>query len=131
MKEISRPFKDSFIRLRYQRLGKDMQVLISGGREHIGAVALAVHPHSKTEPVYAWQAPGHREEEMARASALRLSNALGCSVAVSAGIHFDNLGKEEIEAIVQMVDEMVADLIEVLKWGIKNEENINNKRAPR
>ncbi len=116
MKEISRPFKDSSIRLRYLPLGNDLQVVISGGRGHIGAVALAVCKDSEAGRADASQigVEGHREDELVQSAALRLSKALCCTVAVSAGIHFDNLTKTEIGAIVKIVDEMISELIGIL-----------------
>ncbi len=116
MKEISRPFKDSSIRLRYLHLGNDLQVIISGGKEHIGAVALAVCRDSETGQADASQisVEGHREDELVRTAALHLSETLCCTVVVSAGIHFDNLTKSEIGKIVKTVDEMISELIVVL-----------------
>ncbi len=116
MKVLSRPFKNGAVRLRYLHLGKDLQVSISGGREHIGAVALAVYGDSVPDNRRAMKIalPGHREDELAQAAALRLSRALRCTVSVSAGIHFDNLTKTEIGVIVKIVDEMIAELIGVL-----------------
>ena len=109
MNELSRPFKEGTLRLRYLWLGKDLQVIMSGGREHIGAVALARYPGPSN--VSQISVPGHREEELAVKTALRLSEAMQCTVAVSAGIHFDNLSKTEIEKIRQTVDEMLSEML--------------------
>ena len=116
MDELHRTFKDSNIRIRYLHLGRDLQVVISGGQEHIGAAALAVYRDSEPGRVSVSHITvyGHREDELVRTAALRLSKALHCTIVVSAGIHFDHLTTAEIEKIVGMVDEMISELIEKL-----------------
>ncbi len=113
MNEIIRVFKDGQIRLRWLRLGRDMQVVISGGREHIGAAALAVWPGRNADQAEVSVVPvsGHREAEPVRRTAERLSTALHCTAAVSAGIHFDDLKAHEVEKIVNIIDELVTELI--------------------
>ena len=92
--------------LRVLRLGRDLQVICSGGQAHIGAVAVAspLPPHAqKTEHhVQLMSLPGHREDMLAARMARHLADALDCTVCVSAGIHFDCITKEEIERVLNL-----------------------------
>ncbi|WP_291440542.1 hypothetical protein [Desulfovibrio sp.] len=93
--------------LRVLRMGRDLQVICSGGQAHIGAVAVA-----SPQPARAQEAesrvqnlislPGHREDMLAARMARHLADALDCTVCVSAGIHFDCITKEEIERVLNL-----------------------------
>ena len=64
--------------LRVLRLGRDLQVICSGGQAHIGAVAVAspLPPHAqKTEHhVQLMSLPGHREDMLAARMARHLAD---------------------------------------------------------
>jgi gallate decarboxylase subunit D len=85
-------------------VGDDLVVVVGGGqRPHVGAAALAisvpgvVDPSARTCSSYLVSVPGHREEDLARDGALRLSRALRRQVVVTVGIHDDAISRERIE----------------------------------
>lgn len=111
------------ISLRVFRQGRDLQVLCGGGASHIGAVALAApcngHAPQSDAPYQAdlsdqpWQVevrllalPGHREDALAQRMAQRMAEALHCAVCVSAGIHYDNITRAEIQQVEQMAQDL-------------------------
>ena len=76
------------LELRVQHLGRDLQIILSGGAAHLGAVALAVPDKASETALFVL--PGHREDQLARRMARRMADALKCVVCVSAGIHYDD-----------------------------------------
>jgi len=102
------------------RAGDDLVVVVGGGeRPHVGAAALAISLPSRKDPsrltnsTSLLSVPGHKEEDLARDGALRLSKALGRNVVVTVGIHDDAIDAERIAAYValfaQLVDAVIAD----------------------
>jgi hypothetical protein len=102
-------------------VGRDVLVAISGGEKpHIGAVAVAQprpslrNPElvSSTASVFCF--PGHKEDDLAKAAALKLSAALDANAVVTAGIHWDRLDSEGIRAVIRntqiLVDMILARL---------------------
>jgi hypothetical protein len=86
--------------------GEDLLLLVTGGqRPHLGAVAMATPRPSLADPettsatasVFCY--PGHKEDELAKALALRLAAALKVKVTVAAGAHWDGLGPEDIAQV--------------------------------
>ena len=114
------------IYLRVFRLGRDIQVLCGGGASHIGAVALAApaqaHTQGHTPPserpeqieAQLLALPGHKEDALALRMAQAMAEALHCSVCVSAGIHYDNITRAEIEQVEQMVQDLTRRCIAAL-----------------
>lgn len=98
-------------------IGEDVLVAIWGGeRPHIGAVAVAQPRPSLKDPdvtsastsVFCFV--GHKEDELAKASAEILSATLNTPVVVAAGIHWDNLEEEAIQRIIKN-SEILVDMI--------------------
>jgi hypothetical protein len=100
--------------------GTDLVVAVGGGeRPHVGAVALALSLPSLRDPARLTNSssllavPGHKEEDLARDGALRLSRALGRAVVVTVGIHDDGIDPGRIAGYValfgRLVDAVVAD----------------------
>ena len=129
--------------LRVFRQGRDLQVLCGGGASHIGAVALAApndgqaqHADAHSLPGRADQAiqagqpgqanqpghvetrllalPGHREDALALRMAQSMAEALHCAVCVSAGIHYDNITRAEIQQVEQMAQSLTQRCIAAL-----------------
>ncbi|BFH13620.1 hypothetical protein WJ0W_004000 [Paenibacillus melissococcoides] len=88
------------IRVEAIRQGRDWLFLLSGGDAHIGAVSTSWKEAGQWK-VTTHAVPGHREDELAAAMALRASEALGTTVTVAAGIHYDQLRKEHIALVVE------------------------------
>ena len=119
------------ISLRVFRQGRDLQVLCGGGASHIGAVALAApvqgHEQQQGQPGLAAHAaqpgqvetrllalPGHKEDALALRMATTLAQALHCAVCVSAGIHYDNITRAEIQQVEQMAQDLTQRCIAAL-----------------
>lgn len=85
------------------RVGKDFQVLLTGGKAHIGAVAVAVCYDLQKGSCNVSQIAvyGHREESLAADLALKMAKALRTTVAFSAGIHFDDLTAGALAEVVE------------------------------
>lgn len=102
--------------------GPDLVVCVGGGsRYHVGAAATAtVLPSLKdsrrlTSSASVITVPGHKEDEIARAAALRLARALHCTVTVTAGIHIDNASPEDIAALVADFEALIDRLLTALQ----------------
>ena len=87
-------------------IGADILVAIWGGEKpHIGAVAAAQSSPSLKDPkVMSTTASvlcysGHKEDELAKLAAKKLTSALETKVVVTAGIHWDNLSAEGIQKV--------------------------------
>ncbi|MGD9899460.1 MAG: hypothetical protein AB7T22_10070 [Calditrichaceae bacterium] len=98
-------------------VGRDLQIIISGGESHIGAIGLGIcydldkaKANSSVISVH-----GHKEDDLVKKAAYRLSKALRRNVAVSAGIHYDDLTGDDISAILANVDRLIDRLIDVFK----------------
>jgi hypothetical protein len=100
-------------------IGTDLLVAVWGGeRPHIGAVAVAQPRPSLKDPaktsastsVYCFV--GHKEDDLARATAEVLAAMLNTSVVVTAGIHWDNLGPEGIRAVVRNSELLVEKILD-------------------
>jgi gallate decarboxylase subunit D len=95
----TRPLK---ISLRTFLMGRDLVVLITGGRAHIGAVATA-YPDSGGIQVKTHALPGHREGDLVKELAYAAASSLDCTVTVAMGIHVDRATRDEIDEIVRTV----------------------------
>jgi hypothetical protein len=74
--------------------------IVTGGKAHIGAVATAYWTEDGNVRVNALSLPGHREEELASELATMAAHSLKRTVAVLAGLHFEQPTKQDIDAIV-------------------------------
>ena len=108
-------------------IGPDLLVAIWGGEKpHIGAVAMSQPRPSLKDPavtsstasVFAYV--GHKEDELAKATAQVLAATLKTNVVVTAGIHWDNLPPEGIQRViknsnllVEMILEKIADELNI------------------
>lgn len=101
-------------------LGRDLQVWLTGGAAHIGAAAVAVpRPGLKNAGRISADASvvtvsGHKEDLLARELAIKLAAALNATVAVTAGLHWDNAGPGQIamaeELSLKLADMLLADI---------------------
>ncbi|MDR7855506.1 MAG: hypothetical protein RIN63_02775 [Tissierella sp.] len=80
---------------------------------HIGAVSVAVPRKSLTgdgsnsASASVICITGHKEDELARLIALRLSSKWQCNVTVSVGVHVDDAKKDDIDIIGRNIEELV------------------------
>ena len=91
-------------------VGKDWQMILKGGREHIGATALA-NTGYKTQVI---GFPDHKELMVSEELATVLAENLHCHIAFSSGIHYDDITKDEIQEVLclarELVDQFISDM---------------------
>ena len=100
-----------------QRIGEDYLLSIWGGKAHIGAVAMA-QPRpslerasrvSATASVFCYL--GHKEDDLVKRISEKMAAALNTKVVVTAGLHWDNISRSEIDQIVRNVDTLVERIL--------------------
>lgn len=115
MLEFVRLINNKKITLKAFVIGCDIQVLCYGGdKPHIGAVSLAVpyeNDGKNCASVSTLTALTHREDIISRQLAESLCKQFKTSVAVSCGIHFEQISRELIVKIQDEILEMSKDLI--------------------
>jgi hypothetical protein len=105
------------VRLAAMPMGRDWNVSLAGGdREHIGAVALSQPrgPEGGSAPVTTsvLALRGHREDDLAKATAARLAQGLQATVCVACGIHVDGIAPEEVATVLALAGELTEALLE-------------------
>lgn len=102
------------------QVGDDLLVLLTGGKAHIGAVAIAQPRPSLHDPGQPSSTGsvitilGHKEDAVAKAMAETLSGRLGRNVVVVAGIHWDALTREGIATVMELcrrINEKIASAL--------------------
>ncbi|MHB8829287.1 MAG: prenylated flavin chaperone LpdD [Syntrophales bacterium] len=89
-------------------VGGDMLVVLTGGRAHIGAVAIAQPRPGIGDPSRigstssVFTLVGHKEDVIARSMSEELSRKLDRVVTVVAGIHWDGLTQRDIAMVVEL-----------------------------
>lgn len=102
--------------LNANKIGNDYLVTLTGGKEHVGAVAIGFFDEkSQRTSSSVITIPGHREEQLALKGARQVSIATKKTTIFIAGIHKDNINREDIKNIVSVACEMVEDLITFVK----------------
>lgn len=90
---------------------------------HIGAVAVAVPRKSligdgsNSASASVICITGHKEDEIARQIALRLSSEWQCVVTVSAGVHIDGAKKDDIDKLCANMHELSENFINKVKFN--------------
>jgi|GEM_PF-4605748 len=102
------------LRLSWSRQGADIRLHISGGEDHVGAVALAGRGSDGQAYLEVLRLKPHREEVLVRRAAERLREAIGATVCVTAGVHLDRADAGEIETIISNSEAGVSRLIGIL-----------------
>lgn len=96
-------------------IGEDVLVAVGGGTHpHVGAVATATMVTGQVETTV-HTLPHHRESVVAGRFAQRLSEKLGKSVVVTAGIHIDAATKEDIARLLDHAWQLLERLCEALQ----------------
>ncbi|MGM9662092.1 MAG: hypothetical protein ACI3WR_03260 [Oscillospiraceae bacterium] len=109
--EITRQLFGADITARVLLLEEGLHVSVSGGElPHIGAVSV-VDPAGARSCV---QFPGHRDAAVSERWAASLSQAGYRPVVVEAGIHYDGLSREGIEAVLALAEELLAAVTALL-----------------
>jgi len=83
----------------------DVIVVITGGRDHIGAIGLAVprpslldaNNRSATSSILTM--PGHKEDVLVKDVSERVAAATGRNIVVIAGVHYDDLAVDDLKVL--------------------------------
>ena len=110
------------IEARAFQIGADILVSIWGGeRPHIGAVAAAqprpslADENRRSASCSVLTYLGHKEDEIVKLVSEQLAANLDTHVVVTAGIHWDELGQNEIRIIKSRIEEIICQLTAKLK----------------
>ncbi len=104
--------------LEWENVGNDYIACLTGGDEHIGAVAVGFYDQeSGRASSSVITNPGHRETEIAMLGAKVFSEACKCASVFIVGIHLKNITKDEIEEIVEVSEEMIHELSVIIQEG--------------
>ena len=103
-------FQPEDIELSAVEVGRDLLLLITGGVRHIGAASTAYIEDGSLQASTS-AVPHHKEHTISESIALKAASALGKTVTVVMGIHYDNLGKEEIMKVVEIVNGKVDEYL--------------------
>lgn len=96
-----------------KKLGKDYLLTLTGGKEHVGAVAVGLFDEkSQRASSSVITLPGHRDDRIALEGARQVSRATRKTTVFVVGIHFDNISSEEIEWIVLASEKMITEFID-------------------
>jgi len=103
-------------------LGDDLLISLWGGTvPHIGAIAIAQPQLSSknsskisvTNSVYTFL--GHKEDVIAKAMSNDIAKELNRKVVIIAGMHWDNLKKEEIDKIIEICEKLKEKVLKKIK----------------
>ena len=95
------------------RIGEDLIVCLFNEAGHIGATAVADYSEKENRTsVSVISRFGHREDVLASDAARKLCKAVRKPVCVIAGIHLDNITKEEISEIMDNCEKLICRISE-------------------
>ena len=101
--------------LKQKQVGKDYVITLTGGEEHVGAVAVGVFDeksgHASASVI---SLPGHRDEGIALDGARLISEITKTATVFIVGIHLDNITKDEIDTIIVASRQMTDNFIDSL-----------------
>ncbi|MDH4291967.1 MAG: hypothetical protein OEV56_05100 [Dehalococcoidia bacterium] len=95
-------------------LGNDLVVRIYNQNAHIGAVAIGDYDYEhERASVSVITRLGHKDDALAREAAYLLSKSTRRPVCVIAGVHLDNITREEIDEILANTKTAISEIINV------------------
>lgn len=98
------------LKLQAVKMGEDLCVIITGGKEHIGAVTFSYDKEASTTAFGT-----HKENFVTQAVGNVLNNRFCGNFVICCGIHFDNITKEEIECVKALSLKITEELCLKLK----------------
>jgi len=100
------------VKLTARLLGGDFVVFVYNKNAHIGAVAVGEYDLSnKRASTSVITRLGHKEDIVAQKAAYLISNYTKKAVCVVAGMHIDNITRDEIKQLVENSHKLVEDFI--------------------
>ncbi|TEU17003.1 MAG: hypothetical protein E3I25_03920 [Dehalococcoidia bacterium] len=95
-------------------MGSDLVVRIYNQNAHIGAVAIGDYDHEhERASVSVITRLGHKDDALAGEAAYLLSKSIRRPVCVIAGVHLDNITREEIDKILANTKIAISEIINV------------------
>jgi gallate decarboxylase subunit D len=93
-------------------IGPDLVVRLFNEGAHLGAIAIGEYSaeHARTS-VSVITLPGHKDDAIAQKAAYLISQHTLKPVCVIAGVHLDNITKDEINRIIENTAQIVQDFI--------------------
>ena len=110
MESIEKEAGERKLILKWHNIGDGLLVTLTGGDEHIGAVAVGNSGASSVITL-----PGHRDDEIAHRQAGRINRKTGNDTVFLVGIHFNNIQPDEISKICDTAELMVDELIDIIE----------------
>lgn len=99
-------------------VGNDLCVIITGGsKPHIGCVTLGTPRPSLADKnvisatTSVLNLVGHKDDEVARYVSQKLTSSLNKNVAISCGIHLENIKELEIKTVMDITKELTKEII--------------------
>lgn len=118
MIELRREYGKIRLLLQAIPMGQDWNVAITGGAiPHLGAVAIGIprpsmeNPEKVSATVSLFTLTGHKEDDIVRPAAALLAGRLNASVVVSCGIHMEQITPDEIQQVLFLVEELLAEFL--------------------
>lgn len=116
--EIKKNLTFTDICVEIRRLGSDYHILVSGGeRPHIGCTVLALPRPSLdgsgriSSTASVLNVTGHKDEEVCRYLAEKVSAGKNAVVVCTGGIHMDEITKEQIAEIVEAMQIIAVEIV--------------------
>lgn len=116
MTEGSMPYE---VRAEVCQIGEDVVILVSGGEKpHVGAVAVGIPRPSLEDPdvvsstASVFALVGHKEDDVAKIIARKISALLNKNTVVTVGIHVDNINAEGIKLIQENCNKVVERILQ-------------------
>ncbi|MFW9993235.1 MAG: hypothetical protein ACFFD4_14420 [Candidatus Odinarchaeota archaeon] len=102
------------LEFRFIKVGTDLICLVAGGKSHLGAASIAEIYH-KSGKIQASASTisvhGHQDGVITSMIAESLAKQLQCNVLTVAGIHIDNISKDEIKTVISLCEEAIKKFI--------------------
>ncbi len=106
------------LQFRWLPMGDGVCLAITGGRAHIGAATICVGAEESATVCR----KGHREDMLSELVSRTLSQA-GVPCCVVCGVHYDNITKEEIAAVLRLGVKGAQELAKKWKeWMLENQK---------
>jgi hypothetical protein len=95
-------------------MGSDLVIRIYNQNAHVGAVAIADYDYEhERASVSVITRLGHKDDALAKEAAYLLSKSIRKPVCVIAGVHLDDITREEIDGILANTKLAVSEIMDV------------------
>lgn len=100
-------YRGKSITARVQKLDNGYLVSVTGGdSSHVGAVSII----GEDQSLQTMSFPSHKENVVSESWAKRLYAVTGLPITVAAGVHYDQLMREEIRELVAKTEELLDEV---------------------